>query len=414
MSHQTRDAARRPLHTAARCPEPARHAPLRLAILQRVCTSYRLALFRRLSEMSELRVRLFIGDDVPNSKLRGAADLDGVDAVRLPTRFIRLPGRVLPVHRGLDRALEDFQPDVILTEGESHPLGSLAAIRYGRRHGDVGLAHWSLGGLPGVSIRPGRLRSRVKRGIQSRFDVLLTYSSFGKECLVGLGHPAEKILVATNVSNTEEHLQRAEAMSQSPSEARAQLGLPDRFTAIYAGAMDPNKRLDVLLDAVARMGSASCNAVLLGRGGMIEQLKAYARQRRLGNVFFPGHVGEELALYFRASDVLVLPGRGGMVISEAMAHALPVVIFQADGTEYDLVRDGETGVVLRRGDSDELSRALQRLAGHPEMSRRWGELGQQLVRDRFNMATLARQIVEAVQTASLRARQRRHLQSQRG
>ena len=61
---------------------------LSLAILQRVCTGYRLELFRRLAARPELRVRVFIGDDQPGTKVKSAPDLGDLDVVRLPTRWL--------------------------------------------------------------------------------------------------------------------------------------------------------------------------------------------------------------------------------------------------------------------------------------------------------------------------------------
>jgi len=236
--------------------------PLRLGILQRICTGYRLGLFRKLSAIPGLQVRLFLGEGIPNSKARSASDLSGIDSRQLPTCFIRIGCRVLPYHRGLVKALQAFEPDVILCEGESNFLSYLQAICYRRRHEDVALVHWSLGGLPGVPVRPRSLASRFKYFVQKRFDAFLVYSSFGKRCLIELGHPAEKIVVATNVTDTRYHLEAAKQMVESPSEAREKLGLPNIFTVLYAGAMDANKRPDLLLDVATHARRTS----LTGQG----------------------------------------------------------------------------------------------------------------------------------------------------
>ncbi|MBA7685250.1 D-inositol-3-phosphate glycosyltransferase [subsurface metagenome] len=373
--------------------------PLRLAILQRVCAGYQVGLFRRLSDVPGGDVRLFIGDDIPGSKVRSAADLSSLDVVKLPTRFIRLGGRLIPLHKGLQKELEIFQPHVILCEGESNFLNYVSAIWYRWRHRQVGLVHWSLGGMPGVEYNPRGLLSRAKYFFQKSFDIFVVYSSFGKDVLIRLGHPAENIVVATNVSDTEKHLQSAAGMSCSRSEARAQLNLPDKFTVIYAGAMDANKRLDQLLMAAADLDSARYNFVLLGSGGLLEQLRSFATARGLKNIFFPGRVGDELPLYYNASNVLALPGRGGIVISEAMTYALPVIVFQADGTEYDLVQEGVTGIRLKNGDAADLRLAIEFLYNHPAKAEEWGARGQQLVRDKFTIATMIEQLMKAVYAA---------------
>ena len=54
---------------------------------------------------------------------------------------------------------------------------------------------------------------------------------------------------------------------------------------------------------------------------------------------FPGaRHGAELAAYFSAADLFVLPGTGGLAVQEAMSYGLPVIMGQGDGTNDQLVR----------------------------------------------------------------------------
>jgi glycosyltransferase involved in cell wall biosynthesis len=376
---------------------------LSLAILQRVCTGYRLELFRRLAARSELRVRVFIGDDLPDSKVRSTTDFQDLDVVKLPTRFLGIAGRVLPLHRGLGLALRDFDPDVILSEGESHFLGYLSAIRARGRRADRALVHWGLGGLPGDDHET-RFANRLKRPFQRRADAFLVYSSYGAEVLERIGHPPSKIVVAVNVSDTDRHLAAARNLHESRSEARRGLGLADRFTVITVGALDANKRADVLVEAIAGLPAERVNALIVGGGSELESLRRTVRERGLSSIHLTGAVpAGDVARYYRAADALVVPGRGGMVISEAMAHGLPVVVHRADGTEYDLVRNGETGVRLESGTAGDFRRAIERLADDPEATTRMGEKGRQLVEDEINMDAM----VESILSVCRLARERR-------
>ncbi len=379
---------------------------LSLAILQRVCTPYRVALFRRLAARSDLRVRLFIGDDLPGSKVRNASDLSGLDVVRLPTRWLRVGARSLPVHRGLSAALRDFDPDVILSEGDSHPLGFLTASRVRDQRVDRALVHWGLGGLPGRN--PGAARSRarrllvqvLKRGVHGRADAFLCYSSYGANALVALGRDRDAIVVAVNVSDTDRQLETSASLAETRAQARATLGLPDRFGVLAVGALDANKRIGVLLDAVAGL---DVEAVILGEGPELAPLRARVRSEPLANVRLVGAVpSETVARYYRAADVLVVPGRGGMVISEAMAHALPIVVHQADGTEYDLVHDGETGLRLAAGDHMAFRNAIVALMENPDACERMGAAGRRLIETELNPAAMVERIVEVCQLARAR------------
>ena len=43
---------------------------------------------------------------------------------------------------------------------------------------------------------------------------------------------------------------------------------------------------------------------------------------------------------------MIVPGRGGMNISESLAFGLPVIVHQADGIEYDLIKNGRNGFII--------------------------------------------------------------------
>ena len=371
---------------------------LSLAILQRVCTPYRLELFRRLSARPELRVRVLVGEDLPDSKVRNAPDFGALDVVRLPTRWLGLRGRVLPWHRGLAPALRAFGPDVILSEGDSHLLGYLTALRVRGSSPRPAVVHWGLGGLPGDD-HDARIVNRLKQPVQARADAFLCYSSYGADVLARIGHPRDKIVVAVNVSDTDRHRAAADSVTESRSEARRALGLPDRFTVLAIGALDANKRVEVLIDAVS--GLEGVTVLVVGGGPELERLRA--RAEGIEAVHFSGRVPPaDVARYYRASDLLALPGRGGMVISEAMAHSLPVVVHQADGTEYDLVRDGETGVRLQEGGAGAFRAAIERLAADPEATARMGAAGRRLIETQINLDAMVDRVLEVCQLALAR------------
>jgi len=124
------------------------------------------------------------------------------------------------------------------------------------------------------------------------------------------------------------------------------------------------------------------------------------RSRGLGHVSLPGRVTEGIENYYRAADVVALPGRGGMVISEAMAYGRPVIAYHADGTEYDLVIDGVTGVLLQRGTADELQDAIKAMARDPDVTERMGDEAVQRLQDYFGTRAIVERISTAVRVAA--------------
>jgi phosphatidylinositol alpha-mannosyltransferase len=92
------------------------------------------------------------------------------------------------------------------------------------------------------------------------------------------------------------------------------------------------------------------------------------------HVVFAGRVsGEELARQYAAADVFCSPATGGesfgIVLIEAMAAGAAVVASDIGGYR-DVVRDGATGLLVRRADPDSIAEAVIRLARDDGLRRR--------------------------------------------
>lgn len=129
---------------------------------------------------------------------------------------------------------------------------------------------------------------------------------------------------------------------------------------LFAGAPIARKGFDLLLDAFAWVVAAEPSATLRAvgpRGGQAE---------RDGITFVGPVTQEELAAEMRRADCLVLPSRNdsyGMVVAEALAAGLPVVVSDMVGAA-ELVVPDENGWVVPAGDADALGDRLLSLA-HP-------------------------------------------------
>ena len=360
-------------------------SPIRVAILQRVCTGYRAKLFRQISDHSHYQIRLFFGDDVPQSKVKSAQNLDGFAFTKTKSRFFTIGKRTLVWHSGLQNELTKFNPDVVVTEGESNFLNLFQVFNYRRSNPHVKIIHWSLGSIPGNRKPLSPLIDRLKYLYQQWFDGFLVYSSYGKKYLESLGHPPKKIVVAVNVADTNDILFKTEQANINQCEIRKQLNLHDQFTVLYSGALTANKRPDLLIEIAKQFVDRPINFVFIGDGSMLDSLKAIVHDKQLAHVYLIGPVHDTLSLYYQASDVVVLPGRGGVVISEAMAWGKPVILHQADGTEYDLIVDKETGRILNEGTCESFCEAINGLLKKPALCKKWGEQGRQRLLDNFTM-----------------------------
>ena len=140
---------------------------------------------------------------------------------------------------------------------------------------------------------------------------------------------------------------------QADESLRRAYALPSgRPLILSVGRLSPEKRADVLIEAVAARGGDAVLA-LAGSGPDQERLRALAA--RLGvsdRVRFLGFVpGADLPGLYRLADVFAIASEAelqSLVTMEAMASGLPVVAVNA-GALGELVHPGENGFLTRPG-----------------------------------------------------------------
>jgi glycosyltransferase involved in cell wall biosynthesis len=156
---------------------------------------------------------------------------------------------------------------------------------------------------------------------------------------------------------------------------------------LCVGRLIPIKGHIVLLRAfaAAKKQLPQLELEIAGRGPLEPALRALARELGVGDsIHFLGQVSPIQAAIERSS-VVVVPSMGegfGMVALEAMERARPVIA-AAIGGLGELVRDGETGVLVPPGEADPLCAAILQVAGNPELARRMGEAGRRRALSRF-------------------------------
>jgi D-inositol-3-phosphate glycosyltransferase len=171
--------------------------------------------------------------------------------------------------------------------------------------------------------------------------------------------------------------------------ARARLGLPqEALIPLFAGRIQPLKAPDVLLRAVAvllgecpELRSRILVPVVGGPSGSglakPEGLQKLAARLGIADVvrFCPPVCQEQLADWFRAASVLVMPSYSesfGLVAIEAQAAGTPVLAASVGGLPV-AVCDGETGFLVEGHDPADYARVLRRFADEPSLTARMGE-----------------------------------------
>ena len=168
---------------------------------------------------------------------------------------------------------------------------------------------------------------------------------------------------------------------------------------LYVGDLEKWKGIDTLLVAADRLSQHRRDVRFVAYGkGSLEIDLVRATQRGLP-VYAGGHVDADLiAASYAAADVFVLPSirdQWGLVVNEALAVGLPVVVSDAVGCREDLIEEGETGLSFPAGDAHALFERLVRLANDSTLREELGTSGSRRI-DSWSLSRYAEVVVDSL------------------
>jgi glycosyltransferase involved in cell wall biosynthesis len=200
--------------------------------------------------------------------------------------------------------------------------------------------------------------------------------------------PEERIRIAQMTVDIETiQAYQADLSTEQRKFIRERAGFSDAETVfLYAGRLERYKGILDLLDAyrVLKNRSNGANSVLLIVGDGTCRVAVDEAAGRLPGIVATGRLtGSDLFNTYIAADVLVLPSPAdnwGLVVNEAMAFGLPVIVTDTVGCVDDLVEHGVTGLIIPSGDAAALAEAMQRLASDSELRHALGASARKRIR----------------------------------
>ncbi|VAV84936.1 hypothetical protein MNBD_DELTA01-864 [hydrothermal vent metagenome] len=175
------------------------------------------------------------------------------------------------------------------------------------------------------------------------------------------------------------------------SSIKAALGIPDGAPLVTVIArLEPQKGHIYLLEAVPEIIKKYPDVVFLlaGDGILASELKAQASRLKIdNNVIFAGFRSDARRL-LSSSDIFLLPSLWEglpLVVIEASAAGIPVIATAVDGTP-EVVRDGETGILIEPRNPVVITESVLRLLDNPQQARRMGQRGASYVRAHFDIS----------------------------
>ncbi len=242
-----------------------------------------------------------------------------------------------------------------------------------------------------------------------------------KDDYLKLGLPLRKAIIIPNSLD----MGKFNTITRDSIEFRKKFNIPvDKKVILFLGRLHPIKGLDTLIPAFAEVLKKEPKAILVLAGpddghyrSKIEAI--IAEQRGLNadfrglannisvnqsnqhksasyNIIFTGMLlGNDKIAAYRESDIFVLPSYSenfGMVVVEAMAAELPVVITKGVGISNEVEKAG-AGIVVEK-DVNQVAEAILKILNNPELAKKMGENGRKLVETEFSGEKVAEKWIE--------------------
>jgi glycosyltransferase involved in cell wall biosynthesis len=338
-----------------------------IALITNYLPDYRLPLYELLAQRYELEVLCYggAGRYVPGW-------FKGLDrqlaAARFPARRINGAPGAFAAARGCEAVIVPFAGGAVLP-------AAYAGARSRARKFILWASVWA---QPRSSAHA--LALPVSRHLYRNANAVIAYGEHVRRFVARIrGHDSD-VFVAPQAVEAELFGRRVTAAETESFRHRH--GLGDGPLVIYCGRFVEAKGIAVL-SAAWRASRAPATLIAVGEGPMAAQLRAVPGVRVIGPL-----PRLELPVAYAACELAVVPSIDtprfrepwGLVCNEAMHQGLPVLASTAVGAVAGgLVRDGETGLVVRASDVDALAAGLDRLLADPRLRARLGGAGQRAV-----------------------------------
>jgi glycosyltransferase involved in cell wall biosynthesis len=346
----------------------------RLAVVTNLPTHYRVALFNELAQRADAAgatLRVFFLSRTPSTRTWMEPGrfrfehvfLRGFDLARDRGR------RVVPVD--LEARLRAFGPTTILVGGFS-PVVAGRVARYARRSG-VSFGVWS-GELASRPTARSRMRGQQRERLLARAGYAVAYGSRAAEYLRSLDADLPIVIGRNTTILPEEGVRPRRDTVELLTVARA----------------EPDKALDVVVDAVRRRPELRCRLTVVGDGPELPALRERARDDR--RIRFLGAAKPaDVRRMLTEADIFLFPSRYdvfGLAVVEAMGAGLATIVSPLPGVVDDLCLS-ERNCVVVDGGPDEWATAVARLVYDGELRAAIGPAAAATIRERWTLAHAA-------------------------
>ena len=376
----------------------------RLVILTEIISPYRIPLFNVLATHADVDLHvIFLAETDP-----------GLRQWQIYKEEIRFSYQILPswrkrigkynvlLNRGVNRALAAAAPDVILCGGYSY-VASWQSLIWARSH-QIPFFLWSESNLQDQR-RGLALVEFLKAEFLRKCTGFVVPGRAAQDYLCAAKKIREDIIfTAPNAVDNDLFAAASAAARRDEAKWRREFHLPERYF-LFVGRLVREKGVFELLSAYAKLEESmrrQVGLVFVGDGSSRQRLQEQAFTISPGVIRFAGFAQrEQLAAYYALAEMLILPtytDTWGLVVNEAMACSLPVILSSAAGCAVDLIREDWNGLLVPPKDVPSLTHAMRSIASQPDLRATMGSNSAQHI-SRYSPKVWASGIASMVEAA---------------
>lgn len=355
---------------------------MKVALLHNTIAPYRHTLFEKLSEFVDLTVyycsvkhRMRKWDLWPRNYNYKYKILS-----RLP---LKTPIGVISLNSSIVKELLVNRPQVVVLGGYVDPTMWLAFV-VGKLL-KIPIVYWTEGINEPRSIL-GIITKPVRYLFAKKSDACIAQGNRAKKHLELIGVYNADIFIAHNCIDNELLIQLSQQFEKDKNHLRKQLGFNEKRLLLFVGQLIPRKGVFDLIKIYEKIiqKRKDTGLVVLGSGPLKSQLIAMVSKYGLSSVHFveSGISFSELIKYYSIADLFVLPtlfDLAPLVINEAMACRLPIVVYNAAGNSDELVIPGVNGEIIETGDIETFTESIVRILNDEKLRKKMSKESRRIV-----------------------------------
>jgi glycosyltransferase involved in cell wall biosynthesis len=189
---------------------------------------------------------------------------------------------------------------------------------------------------------------KIKDWLTRKSDWFFSYTEGGKKALIEIGYPQHQITVINNSSPISIQLKSINLEPKEIDSFSEHYDFQGKRLGVFIGAFSKDKRIDLILEAAQIVAQAIPNFVLVFFGEGPEGYKIEEASRTMPWIKIgPYATPEILKLIGLNADVILMPGRVGLIAVDSFALGVPIVTtdFSYHAPEFEYLRHDENSII---------------------------------------------------------------------